>query len=722
MLRHDWRFPADAAALGPMLATFFEGWMPTGIGQSQPYPTFYYVGFLLWPLHFVITSLATVMLIVTVSVAIACCSAYRIGVLRGNGSAGIALAFFSVLNPWVYSELVAGHIVMVLAYALLLALTAEIMRPQPRSWALMVLSAFLITQIEFWMVAIVPFIVWCVATRRYSLIAIAGLSALPIAVGIGGSYHDLIGTSYNLEWQRAQSIPPDMAVTLLGYQFHYAMAFEAWRWLVAGFIVLALTGLAAVWRWHTDRIIVAIALFCLLLATGTRGPLGFAYSYIVAHVVESGVFRELFDLLAFAAIGYVVLATHALRNRYAAAALTATAVLLVVPWLQRPAYLWFVPARLLPASAAGGAPYRIAYVPAFQPLSYSGRGSGVDPDTFAGFGKMNAVNESAPAYPVDAALASAYSGNLRPLSQLSVARIVLRPEFSTDWHVLQYQLAFRKPVYPSRVHDESLQALPLAVLYPGMPQTVSIGGVPGEDSITPVMESAQRFEPDRTTIEPSRGWVDARAAFIERPAWGNPWGGVATSGRIALPLPQGSGAVLAQTSDALVNDGGIRVATRTRALHWWDIPPGSRALFCIGECIAIATLQHRPVAREHATAPRFTEATLHVLTPWLATVDLRPSALRTLRYNVRYDPHWIAYGAPMQHVALDGVINGWIVQSLSSTRRVVLIEWLAAFQLALELLATLTVAGSLIAEAMRRISAPEPLQQSARDQVEIPQL
>ena len=725
MLRHDWRFPADGAALGPMLATFFEGWMPSGMGESQPYPTFYYVGFILWPLHFILTPLLTVIFIVTAATLIIACSAHRIGIQRANSNAGVVLAVFAVLNPWVYTEFVAGHIVMVLAYGLLLAMVAEITRPQPRPWALLLLSAFLITQIEFWIVALVPFVAWCIHARRYLPVAIVCLSTLPIAAGIAASYHDLIGTSYNLEWQRAQSLAPDMAFALLGYPFRYAIAFEGWRWLIMAFALLGLTGIAAVWRKGSDRTVVAIGVICLILATGTRGPLAFVYGFVVAHVVESGVFRELFDLLAFVAIGYVVLAASAMRNRGVAAACAALAVLLLVPWAQKPAYLWFVPAGSLPApTAPAGTSYRVAYLPAFQPLTYQGRGSGIDPDAFTRPGKMIPLNESIPAYPVDAALASAQLGDFRSLSALSVAQIISRPNYASDWRVLQYQLAFRRPLGKSRVSARGLRALPVAVLYAAAPQTVTVGGAPDENSVTSVMRSAQRFTPDRTTIDPNRAWIDARTAFIVRPSWGNPWGGVATSGHALLPLPSGSAAVFAQTTGRLANDRDENVATRNGSLHWFHLPAGSRALRCSGECIVVAALPYFPTGPEHAPAPPYTDVSLQVVTPWLATAELPPSNEATLRYNVRYDRYWTAYvdRTRLEHVALDGIVNGWIVRPSPATRHIVLIESLAAIQLLLEVLAAISVAGCLIFYAVRSASAPEPPRRRASDRFEGTQL
>ncbi len=692
-----------------MLASFFEGWLPAGIGESQPYPTFYFLGFVLWPFHAILTPLATAICIVTASIVVAACSARRIGVNRGSGAMGTVLAIFAILNPWVYSELVAGHIVMAFSYALLLGIVAEMTRPQPRTWALCVLSALLITQIEFWIVAIVPFIAWCIVTRRYVPIAIACLSALPIAVGIASSYHSLLATSYNLEWQQAQSLAPAMAFTLLGYTFHYASAFEPWRWVIALFALLGFTGIARAWLSGIDRIIVVIAVVCLLLAMGTRGPLAFGYSYVVAHVVESGVFRELFDLLAFVILGYVILAAHAMRNRVIAVACAVLTILLVVPWLQRPPYYWFVPSGALPvAHVPTAALYRIAYLPAFQPLTYRGNGSGVDPDAFPRPGKMLPLNIATPGYPIDAAMATASSGEFGLLSALSVEQIVARDYFSSDWRVLQYQLAFRQKPRATCVRTHALPALPMAVLYPGVPHAVSIGGTPTEDSVTPIMDSAYRFTPDRTTIDPKRGWIDARTAFVERPAWGNPWGGVATSGHITLAVPAATVSVLAQTSAQLLTGDNNLVATHSPSLRWWNLPAGTNALKCTGECIVVAALPYAPHGPEHAAAPTYTRVQMHAVTAWLATVEVPAGREATLRYNVRYDPHWVAYAnaASLEHLALDGIVNAWVLPPSSTPRRLVLIESLAAAQLVLEIVAALALLLCLIFYATHSISEP----------------
>src|SRR5579871_5298384 len=96
MLRHDWRFPNAQRALGSVLADFSNGWVTSGIGSPQPYPTFYYIGFLLWPLHALLSPLGTVTIIVTAAVLLLAASARSIAATTGSGVVGtIGLAAFT---------------------------------------------------------------------------------------------------------------------------------------------------------------------------------------------------------------------------------------------------------------------------------------------------------------------------------------------------------------------------------------------------------------------------------------------------------------------------------------------------------------------------------------------------------------------------------------------------------------------------------------------------
>lgn len=350
MLRHDWRFPDFRAAVGPYLSGYFSGWLQSGIGRPQPYPTFYYVGFLLWPVHSVLPPAGVPLMIVTSAVFLLSMAGSNIARSRGGTAihqAGVAC--FLCLNPWTYSKLVAGHVVMVLALAFLAMLISELLQPIARRWVVISLSALLVTQIQFLVVAIVPVTIALYKARQRSAIVAVAVSTVPIAVGILSSLDALQTIPYNLQWQEAQSVPPLSAVILRGYQFGYDAAFFHWNVALA---ICAATAAAGAWIHRRERHVQSVfvsTFFCLILAEGTRGPIAPVYSAAVTHFRPSAVFRELYDLIGLVALGYAVLAATAIAGtRFRGWIFLAASISLVVPWIAHPPFDWFVSARVLP--------------------------------------------------------------------------------------------------------------------------------------------------------------------------------------------------------------------------------------------------------------------------------------------------------------------------------------------------------------------------------------
>lgn len=705
MLRHDWRFPDTGAALGPVAASFFSGWLTGGIGSPQPYPTFYYWGFALWALHPLLSPLVAVMLIVAAGVLLAAASSAAIARNAGAGILGAtALALFAVLNPWVFSKIVAGHIFMVFAYAVILALVAEIMRPNPRTPALIALAALCVTQLEYCVILFVPLALWLVRTRRYAPLTVLLLSALPIAVGIAASFHTLAETPYNLEWQRAESVPLLSGLTLTGYQFGYAHAFAPWRWPIGIFVCAAAFGARFIRRKGLDGVVVLVALLSLIVASGTTGPIAPAYSYAVTHITASGLFRELYDLLAFAAVAYVLLAARQLAaSPLWKPVLCIAAASLAIPWLLHPASQWFVSGSTLPRAPRPAYPLRrVAYFPAFQPLSYNGKGSGVDPDAYAISGTSDPMNEATPAYPVDVALANAENGETADLGALGVSEIISRTGYSSQWNSLGPQFSFAVTPATGKKVPAHLHALPLLALYDSPPSKTSIGDGLTEISIAAPMQQATVLRPTRATLDPRKDWIDARSAFVARPNWGNPWGGVATSSSKALYLPPGTRAVLADVVGKLYDDRGRAVTEKRPGMHWWSIV--GNAVRCQGACLVVAAAREKSRLPEHAAPPMFEALRPTAITPWLLYADIPPgNRMTTLRYAVRFDTHWAALDGSriLPHVALDGIFNGWVLPRSNDPKRVIFIEWLAALQLLLEMVAALTTLALLCACALR---------------------
>jgi hypothetical protein len=699
-LRHDWRIPRGGADVtGPWLASFFDGWNPAGIGNAQPYPTFYLAGIALWPFHAFATTYALTCAIVFISLALAAASALAIARAHGGGSwAAAGLAAFATLNPWVYAKFVAGHIFMIAAYAVLLALVAETGRARPRTRVLVVLAAFSVLQIEFFAVAVVPLLAWSFATRRPRVAFAALLAASPIAFGLVASYAQVRATPFNVTWQIGQSLQPADAALLGGYEFGYARAFGMVWFASLAFACAAVAGLAGAWRSRRERTIVAISLAALVLATGTKGPIGPLYAWAVEHVAEIGLFRELYDLAGIVAIGYVVCLAHAGRAwRPAGVLLAACGLAFAIPWAVAPPLRFFVPERDVPAPAARGTPgERVAYLPAFQPMSLAGRGSGVDPDAYVRLGVASPLNEALPAWPVDSALAAAaFSGDDAALAGLGVTSVVARPYLASDYESLRFQWLYADGLRPLGQRSRTLAGRPLLDLLRGEPGVAAIANRPDGDAVffgdlTP--GAVHAFEPTRATIDPANAWVDARLAFAARPAWGTAFGGVTTSGAqpLALPVAGTGSSLLAAAEGRLVDDRG-RAVTRGTGLHWWAIPDGARSVSCRGTCAVVLEGRLPPGLPEQREA--LAGAPLHVrfMRPWLGVADVPRAAGGTLRLNVRFDPAWtaLANGRVLSHLRIEGAVNGWELPITPRGARVVFVETTAAAQCLLEAIAVL---------------------------------
>jgi len=720
-LRHDWRYSAAGDAIGATLAGFSSGWLPQGLGVAQPYPTLYLIGFVLWPLTAFHNATVIVAAIVGAGTFTAARAAMKIGAQAGGSAVTcITLGIFAVANPWVYSEMVAGHIEMVLAYALLLALVAEISRAKPRTIALLLLAAYSVTQIEFFAIAFVPLVVWCVSARRYEVLLVLLTATAPIALGIIASYDALRSIPYILPWQAAASIPLDRGSVLLGSEFGYAKPFEPYLISLATLGVFAACGVRYVRDKPVERVIIGIAIAALFFASGTRGPIAPFYAWCVLHVPESGLFRELYDLTAIVAIAYVVsiarvpVASPVLRIVALGAAGT-----LCVPWVVKPVAASTVAAASIPVAPVASTPQtRVALFPAFQPLSFGGHGSGFDPDAYVRAGKAYPLNEFYPTFPVDAALSTAErTGDTGALAALGVTQVIVRPYFASRWDALKYQLiaAGRRPG-ASGLRSRTLAARPLLSLGRGMPAVVSIGNDPAESATffgdldgrerkrfgLPAATRLVRYDPSRASLDPHAGWVDARLAVVSRPRWGNAFGGVVTASDAPLDTKDAV-AVLAQSSGALVTPGGAIVAPARPALHWWRLPRAGTPLRCRGTCIVVMGTTQLPTLPEHAAPSSYEAVEANAVFPWLVVAKLPSGGTGTLRYAVRYHRHWVAVqrGRILQHVRLATALNGWLVDG-EGGGTIYLVESLALIQALLEVLCIATLAALVVSATLRR--------------------
>lgn len=712
-LRHDWRIPAGFGTAGPWIAGMIDGWLPGGIGNPQPYPTFYLVGLALWPLHFLANTFALTALIVGVTIVVAVRAAMSlVGSLGGVASTRVAAGIFAALNPWVYAKYVTGHVFMIFTYAIVLAIVAETVRARPRPYALVVLSALSITQLEYAIFAILPLLGWAVRRREYRMVAATLLAASPIAFGIASSYRTIGATPFNFVWQQGQSMEPFRVALLTGPQFGYGQIFERF-WPATSFVLIfALVGLPGAFADRRTRALVALGIAAAILATGAKGPFAFAYFWAVVHIAEIGVFRELYDLVGFVAIASIVGFGFGLgRNVRAGALLALTTLSLAGAWLWVPPRSFFagpsVPSVTLPPDPT----HRVALSPFFQPLGVRGKGSGVDPDAYVHVDRSLPFNEAFPLYPVDVALAkAAHVGDDRELAALAVSTVIARSYLATDYRSLRYQWPYRDPFRVVAQRTRKLAAAPILGFSMRGPQVATIANGSEENAVffgDDDLARIRTFEPTRATNDPDVAWVDARLAVPLHPDWGTAFGGVTTRGAQPLDLPPHAAfpAVLALADGTLEDDAGHIVAERSSRLHWWPLAREARFLRCAGTCLVVLLGAPPPGLAEHASAQSLRPIDVRFATSWFATASVPANAAGYLRFDVRYDPAWVAVrsGRVLEHRRLATALNLWRLDG--SGRSIYFIERTVAIQFALEIFAFFAVLALASIPARRRFNA-----------------
>lgn len=706
LLRHDWGLPQAPEALPAAWEVLFQPLLLRGFGESNPYPTTYLIGFVTMPLT-ALPPAPFMWLFVALITGSAAGGGAAIARAIGAGAAvEIGCGVFAALNPWMYTELVAGHVLMVMAYGFLLWLVSEVLHEKPRPVWLTLWSALVVCQIEFLTFAFIPMFVWLLYKRHYVAFAAMCVATLPIAFGIAAHYEGIRQTPFLLEWQIAESLNVLDALTFLGYFAGYAAAFNSIipaLWLLAA-AAAAGTAIAVVRRQYGWPLLL-LGWAAALLATGTKWIIAPLYTAAVLHVTEIGIFRELYDLLALSAIAYVVaMATIARTHRYAALALLAVSLGLVYPWLISPPFQHFVAQDRVPAQRLPGTDHeRVALFPAQQPLKLrADAGSGYDPDLFYQRGRAIPINSSFPAFPQVTALASAESGDSSKLAALSVAYVVSRPYLQEDIASLQHQmLTPRGTGMPSTRRIPNVY--PLLGLSTGRPQIVSIGQSPlGNGVFFGDSQTSPSFKPLAATplgTNANAQWVDARLAFIRYPSLATRFGGVFTRSSSTLAIRQPASAVLAWTSGTLKDDSGRVIARASNDLQWHPLRRTARSLTCSGTCVVSAVGDPPAVAAEAAPL-RPAPLTFAWITPWAARAVLPPHAESTLRWNTRYERSWTLLGTrSLQHVCLDQALNGWILPA-GRGAGVYLINMSAAVQTLLETLCFICII-LLLAKAAR---------------------
>jgi hypothetical protein len=711
-IRHDWSWPYTRSAALAYLVNATSGWVPDGFGHPQPNLDQYLLAIPLMGLSLAIGPKPTLVLFMLAIAFIAAWSASNLFPYRQPSPWTTAFAVaLSVFNPWTYTELVSGHIQMLFAYALTLGIIAALSRRHVRAPLVAVLLVGTLCQLQFFLIDFCAVVILAYGRRELRSALLAPVVAvIPVALGIALNRETLLGIPYKLAWEQQQSVNPSKVLLLMGYFTHYASSAAA-VWfdaaLAASLLVIVASMLFAQPAARRLIGIVAVALIGVpaLIVTGTKGPIGALSAYAVVHLPVSGIFRELYDLVGYVAIGYICIAmAAATRSRIIALASIAAAVLLVVPWFAHgPAAYWVPVGQIRDAAIPPGENVRFALMPPLQPVTFNGQGSGEDPNVYARPGNRTPLNDYAGEYPAGAALMQyATSGDTRSLAGLSVASVTSQPGLKSNLATLKEQWA--QSIGPARAPHASRAGGGTFRIADALPE-LSIVSAPRVTGFISRMGEGNLFFADIAdgySISVPRGsnaalntktqWVDATLSFNAEPEIAQPFGGVVTTGSAPLRIPPDK-AILALVAGSLLGSDGS-IYHGKRAYRWITNLRGSSSVRCRGFCVIAAFADVPAAVPFDAPARPYKAQSFSAPLPWFvyATVSPRTEG-DVLRYNALFSRYWLAYlsGRLLTHIRIDHIVNGWRLPEGHKTERLLLIEWVAAVQSLAEIICILAL-------------------------------
>jgi hypothetical protein len=673
-LRHDWNWPIDAVAMPPFLNELIGGWLPAGFGQLNAHPTTYVIALPIALAMWLVGPLGALALFAFAIGWLCVRNAARVSLSWSAGTPAVAgIGLFALFNPWVYNEIVAGHLVMVLAYAGTIGLAGEMLRGAKASSVRLALWLVLVeTQLQFFILAMLALVLFASRTKKW-LPPVAGvILALPTIVGLLAERGTIVRIPYSLAWQVYQSVAPAALSALGGYFPGYAdrlgVAAEVAVWAV---VALALAGVVIARR-SRGVIAAAVAMVVLFVViAGTQGPLAVPYAWAVHNVPESGVFRELYDLAGLLAVALVVAASAALGSlrpaRYVA---LAAGLALAATWMADPPSDLWIGASSYPHPLVAAPPFsRVALLPAFQPLGLrDSGGDGADPDAHAYPGNVTALNEYLPEYPVDMALALfERRGDAGALRALGVAAIVSR-----DWLISRANerivlVGPPPPKYSGATARVRYLADPLplvstcgAIAVFALPNRLDACGVFFGDAGT-AYPAVRTLSAHGDSVDPRIDWIDARLAFANEPALAQGLGGVYTQSRAPYRIESGA-FVLAYLRGRLNDSAGRTIGIGRGEFVWLPLPAGAESVVCAGECELVAVARSLPALSRAAANGAVSPVPFRAVTPWLYVVN-GAGASAMLRLNERYDAAWMALRAwrILPHVRVEMAANGWLI-------------------------------------------------------------
>ena len=695
-LRHDWGWPRTNVEVGSNLIERVSGWSPIGFGRPYAFLTGCYVDVLADALNYALGAHWSLTLFL-----------FFIALLVGSGASrvadadspaiGTAFALIAIFNPWTFNELVAGHLDMIVAFGATLHLVAELRHEHPRHFPLALAMVGAYVQFQFFVLDALLLLAFVSRVRNVVPYLTTAIVALPSVIGAFFSQFALNQIPILRSWQVSQSVPISKAVLLSGYAFGYANSMPVLTpYIVGVFVLVALCG---VFGRGVQAAVPLVAVTLLVFISGFDGPAAPLYGFLLDHVKGIALFRELYDLVAYVLIVYLVLAARAIKKLPA----TGTLVIVLAPlfmasWMAgAPSRYWFDIASLPMLDFNAPSDTRFALIPPFQPLRAYGTGSGTDPDLFIHPEDVTPLNTYLPEFPGAPAFADwLENGDATFLRSLSVSRIVSRPWLATDNATLTR--AFPAPklgAHASGIERGEVTTLaPLAeISFEGEPQTVDLPPHPWENAIffadltTPEAPDFHVLQPSIDSSDFSSQWVNARLLFAGHPELSQSFGGVATSSQQLFPVDARK-QLLVRIHGKLSNENGTLLSGDTSGFRWIALPAGTAYVRCQGECLLIA--QGEPPAIKTPARSNVLQARAagSAILPWLMTATLPPDATGTLRLNVAFAPWWLALDGlhALPHVRIDAIANGWLVPAAQTERRVTILYLPAALQFITEIL------------------------------------
>lgn len=705
-LRQDWWWPTTHQGVLDYFSRSISGWLPLGIGQPNAYPNDYLLATALFPAMAILGPLLALFVFVA---AIGYCF-HRVAVLcsraveESRWYVPLVAEVILLFNPWTYTEVVAGHLYMLLGLSGL-AITILAVASNSKPPRLLIVGLVLaLSQMQFFIISVLIVATLALFRKTSRLpFLISLVFSGPIIAGVLFNRQDLMSIPFLAIWEKSESLNPSAAFVFMGYHPNYVAHVNV-LFRLGGLLLLSAGTLSAiVYRSFKAILFVLIGLSVMVLSVGFRGPLAGIEWEMMDKIKGLAVFRELYDLIGIAIVLFVFAGIHGSARTTVRILLVAASLLYVSAWIVSPPARWWLSAERIPVGRINQPPMsRFALSPAFAPISFRGKGSGLDPRAFDRKGST-VFNQYIALFPEGDALEAfqAY-GETAMLRNLGVSLILEDSRFASVGNALgqgSYRPADTRAIMlKDPIPLISLQRVPRISF-----STARVGAnnvfasdvppwFPGYHPRARFTTSVVSYDSFRE-VPDGGGWVDAQFIFNRVPSLGQPFGGVGAIGKSGV-LSLRKNYILAAVNGLLVSGSGSTIARGENDQYRWIDLHGRRSIKCIGTCVVAMESSTKPqreqrIDHQSGIDDRFPVRTIRFLFPWIATgravVGSRPVLVFDARFNKGWSL-WISRGRA-RHFMLDHLINAWYLERAKGPIRIVLFDRTALVQFVLEVFA-----------------------------------